>query len=146
MFVNCVINCVINSKKTFIQFWKKIRHWWDSNPRPKKWNKMEIWEFSFSKNIFSNAIFPLTMHSYAYATYSKWKILLQSFRKSRSQVPACTCSIWNFHLKTAILLHKFSRKWFLCWYPLTSNSNFEQFFGQKFTKFPMVHWQALTES
>ena len=97
------------------------------------------WENLFSpKKIFSNAIFPHTTHSYTYPTYLKWKILPISFLKSWSEVPACTCSIWIFYLKTAILLHKFSRKWFLCWYPLTSNSNFEQFWGQNFFNFQVL--------
>ena len=38
------------------------------------------WENLFSpKKIFSNAIFPHTTHSYTYPTYSKWKILPESF-------------------------------------------------------------------
>ena len=119
------------SNLTFIQYWTKNSMssvGFKPMPTKVKQNGDER-IFFLQKNIFSNAIFPHTTHSYTYPTYSKWKILPESFLKSWSQVPACTCSIWNFHLKTAILLHKFPRKWFLCWYLLTLNSNFEHFLG-----------------
>ena len=126
---------------TSIQYWTKNSMssvGFEPTPAKVKQNGGER-IFFLQKMIFSNAIFPHTTHSYAYTTYSKWKIFQQSFLKSWSQVSACICSMWNFHLKTVILLHKFCRKWFLCWYPLTSNSNFEQFWGKNFSIFKFCH-------